>query len=315
MTSSSAQVAQLLPAGAGAPPHATWTRGALRGWVASMRPAQWAKNVFLFAGIAFAGKLTDPHSVVLALGAFVVFCALSSAAYLINDVRDIAGDRVHPRKSGRPIASGVVPPRGALALAAVLALGGVAGSWTINWGFGLCALGYLALSLAYTLGLKHVLFVDVIALSVFYVLRAAAGAIAISVVVSPWLLLCTTLLALFIGVTKRRHELLVLGDAAGEHRRSLLEYSAPLLDQMVGLLSSAVLISYALYTFFSNHPHKSVLLVATFPFVVYALFRFLYLTYRKQEIGSPEELILTDRPLALCVSLWGLVAVAVMYWK
>lgn len=280
-----------------------------------MRPKQWAKNVLLYAGVVFAGELGDMSLIALATAAFGVFCALSAGAYLTNDILDAEGDRAHPKKRHRPIAAGLVPRPLAGAVAVVLGAGGLAGASFINEGFLAAAGGYLALTLAYSVWLKHVLLVDVLALALGYVLRAAAGAIAVDVEISPWLLLCTILVALFIGLTKRRHELLLLDEDASNHRRILEEYSGPLLDQLISLVSSATLIAYALYTFFSEHGRSNELLVVTLPFVVYGLFRYLYLVYKRGQGGSPEDLIFADAPMLVCIALWGLSVVLLIYWQ
>jgi len=289
--------------------------GTALGLVRAMRPKQWAKNVLVFAGVVFAGELGDPSAVALTFAAFGVFCVLSAAAYLFNDLLDAERDRLHPRKRHRPIAAGVVPRPLAAATALTLGAGGLAAAWFIGPRFLAVAGGYLGLTLAYSLWLKHVLLIDVIALAVGYVLRAAAGAIAIDVEISPWLLLCTILVALFIGLTKRRHELVLLEDGAAAHRGILEEYSGPLLDQMISLVSSATLIAYALYTFFSDQAHNHGLLVVTLPFVVYGLFRYLYLVYKRGEGGSPEDLIFSDPPLLVCLALWGVSVMLFVYWR
>lgn len=285
------------------------------GLLRSLRPKQWAKNVLLYAGVVFAGELGDLSLVVLATAAFGVFCALSAAAYLVNDLFDAESDTAHPRKRHRPIAAGIVPRWLAGTAALLLAAGGLAGAGFVNPQFLAAAAGYLALTLGYSVLLKNVLLVDVLALALGYVLRAAAGAIAVDVAISPWLLLCTILVALFIGLTKRRHELLLLDEAASDHRRILDEYSGPLLDQLISLVSSATLIAYALYTFFSEHGRNNELLVVTLPFVVYGLFRYLYLVYKRGEGGSPEDLIFSDVPMLVCVALWALSVVLLIYWR
>lgn len=285
------------------------------GLLRAMRPKQWAKNVLLFAGVVFAGELADAGLVAVAVAGFGIFCALSASAYLLNDVLDAERDRAHPKKMYRPIASGLVPKGLAAGTAVLLAVGGLGASWLVNPSFAAISVGYLALTAGYSTVLKHVLLVDVIALAIGYVLRAAAGALAIDVRISPWLLLCTILVALFIGLTKRRHELLLLEAGAGEHRRILEEYSGPLLDQMISLVSSSTLIAYALYTFFSGTARNTELLIITLPFVVYGLFRYLYLVYRRGEGGSPEDLIFSDPPLLVCLALWGTSVLALLYWS
>lgn len=284
------------------------------GVVRSLRPKQWAKNTLVFAGVVFGGRLAQPGATARAVAVFGVFCALSSAAYLLNDVLDRDRDAIHPQKSRRPIASGLVSRPIAVVTSLLLALVGLGGATSLGGLVAGISAAYLALTLGYSLVLKYVLIVDLIALSVGYVLRAAVGAFAVGVMPSPWLLLCTTLLALFLGTTKRRHELLCLEGDAAQHRKVLDGYSPGLLDQMVSLVSSATVISYALYTFTSNSGRSTPLLVATFPFVLYGLFRYLYLVYRRSEGGAPEDLLFSDAPLLVSVVLWGLVAVGVLYW-
>lgn len=280
-----------------------------------MRPKQWAKNVLLFAGVVFAGELTDVSMVALSAAGFAIFCALSATAYLVNDVVDAERDRAHPSKRRRPVAAGAVSRPLALGTAVLLAVAGLSTSWLLGPRFAAIAAGYMLLTLAYSAWLKHILLIDVIALAVGYVLRAAAGAIAIEVEISPWLLLCTILVALFIALTKRRHELLLLDTTAAQHRKILEEYSGPLLDQMISLVSSATLIAYALYTFFSDQARSNELLVITLPLVVYGLFRYLYLVYRRGQGGSPEDLIFSDAPLLACIALWAVSVGALIYWR
>ena len=285
------------------------------GLVRTMRPKQWAKNILLFAAVVFAGDLGEASLVVTSLAAFGIFCALSASAYVVNDLVDAERDRMHPTKRNRPIAAGLVPRPLAYVSAVGLAAVGLAMSSLVEPRFFAVSGGYLALTIGYSLWLKNVLLVDVIALAVGYVLRAAGGAFAIDVTISPWLLLCTILVALFIGLTKRRHELLLLDTDASAHRRILEEYSGPLLDQMISLVSSATLIAYALYTFFSDQSRSNELLVVTLPLVVYGIFRYLYLVYKRGEGGSPEDLIFSDVPLLVCLALWGLSVVLLIYWK
>lgn len=284
------------------------------GIVKSLRPKQWSKNAFVFAGLIFGMKLGDGSAVATVLVVFAVFCALSSSAYLLNDVMDVSRDRIHPKKSRRPIAAGVVPSSLAVFLSVALSVVGLGGAFAISPNAGIVSTAYFVLTFAYTFVLKHILLVDLLGLSAGYVLRALAGAIAINVAVSEWLLLCTILLALFLGITKRRHEVVLLADSAGAHRKILSQYSVALLDQMVSLVSSAVLLSYALYTILGEHDRHEALLGATFPFVVYGLFRYLYLVYNKGLGGSPEELLLKDVPLLGCAALWAAASVAVLYW-
>lgn len=287
--------------------------GLVSGLVRSVRPKQWAKNVFVFAAVVFAGRLADPWSVAVSMAAFVIFCALSGAAYLINDVLDHQRDRLHPRKARRPIASGAVPRSVAVGAALLLAACGLAASPLLGLEFSLVSAGYFVLTLAYSTVFKHLVLIDVLAVALGYVARAAAGAFAIGVPVSEWLLLCTILLALFIALTKRRHELITL-ESAADHRGILEAYSGPLIDQLVSLVSSAILISYALYTFYGDHARSGVMLIFTLPFVLYGLFRYLWLTYRDDRGGSPEDLVFSDRPLLICILGWALTSAVILHW-
>lgn len=282
--------------------------------VKSMRPKQWLKNTFVFAGVVFSGNLSQFPSLVNALSAFAIFCALSSSVYLLNDVMDRKADQHHPRKSQRPIASGAVSPGFGVVAALLLTSGALAWATQINGSFLIVSAAYFTLATSYSLGLKNILLLDVIVLAMGFVLRAVAGAFAVEVEASAWLVLLTILVASFFGLTKRRHELILLGDKAQSHRAIFDEYSEILLDQLISVVSAATLVSYALYTFFSDQPRHLELLVTTFPIVLYALFRYLYLVYRKDLGGDPEELLIHDRPLAASGVLWVVVILLVIYW-
>jgi 4-hydroxybenzoate polyprenyltransferase len=283
--------------------------------VRSLRPQQWAKNLFVFAGLLFSGRLLDRAAWPAALAAFVIFCGLSGAVYLVNDVLDRGADSQHPVKRHRPIASGALSPRLALATALVLAAACVAGAVAINGNLTMTAVAYVALLVAYSAALKHHVIIDVLTLSAGFVLRAVAGAVAIGVPISHWLLVCTTLLALFIGLSKRRHELTLLNDGAAGHRPILQEYSPYLLDQMISVVTAATLVAYSVYTFSSETAARlgSDRLGLTIPFVLYGIFRYLYLVHQRNEGGSPSELLFTDRPLLICVALWVAAVVLVIY--
>jgi 4-hydroxybenzoate polyprenyltransferase len=279
-----------------------------------MRPRQWVKNLFVLAGLLFAQKLFTPRAV-LALAAFAIFCALSGAMYLLNDVADREKDRLHPRKRERPIASGRLSVPVAMVAALVLLVLALGAGVAISWTFAGVALAYAVLLTSYSVWLKHIVLVDVLAVAVGFVLRAVAGAVAIDVEISGWLLICTILLALFLALGKRRHEYLALGDEAGRHRPILAEYSAGLLDQMIAVVTASTVTAYALYTMSPEtvakfHTH---LLPATLPFVLYGIFRYLYLLYRKQLGGNPSELFLNDGPLLLNTFLWFVVVLAIVY--
>ena len=283
--------------------------------VRSLRPQQWTKNLFVFAGLLFSGHLLDRAAWPPALAAFLIFCGLSGAVYLVNDVLDLAADAQHPIKRHRPIASGALSTRVALGAALVLAAVCIAGATAVNGQLTMAAVGYVVLLATYSAALKHYVIIDVLTLSAGFVLRAVAGAVAIGVPISQWLLVCTTLLALFISLSKRRHELTLLSDGAAGHRPILQEYSPYLLDQMISVVTAATLVAYSVYTISSETAGRlgSDRLGLTIPFVLYGIFRYLYLVHQRNEGGSPSELLLTDRPLLVCVALWVLAVVIVIY--
>jgi 4-hydroxybenzoate polyprenyltransferase len=282
----------------------------------SLRPRQWVKNLFVFAGLIFAQKLFTPL-VWPALAAFGLFCALSGAIYLFNDVADRERDRIHPKKRLRPIASGALAPGIAVTIGVVLLGGSLGLAFLLSPGFGATALAYAALLVAYSAGLKQVVIVDVLVVAVGFVLRAIAGAVAIDVEISGWLLICTILLALFLALGKRRHEYVTLDDDAARHRPILLEYSQSLLDQMIAVVTASTVTAYALYTMSPETVAKfrTRWLPATLPFVLYGVFRYLYLLYRRQLGGNPSELFLNDRALLLNTLLWMAAVLAIVYGR
>jgi 4-hydroxybenzoate polyprenyltransferase len=276
----------------------------LRAAFVAARPRQWSKNLLLFAGLVFAAKLGDLHRWLEATTAFAAYCAASSASYLLNDVRDAENDRKHPLKSQRPIARGELSPRLALGIAAGLA----AVAFALVVPLGISSVAYvavfLALQLAYSLGLKHVVFVDVLTIAALFVIRSAAGAAAIDVPISGWLLALTALLALFLALAKRRSELAGAGDA-----RPVLEgYSLKRLDQLIGLDMLATVVVYTAYTLTAHSP----LMVLTVPFVAFGLGRYLLLVHRDDLGEEPENILLTDRPLVVAVLLWALTAATIL---
>jgi 4-hydroxybenzoate polyprenyltransferase len=278
-------------------------RSPRRALLVSMRPRQWSKNLLLFAGIVFAEKTGDPVRWVEASAAFAAYCAASSAAYLGNDVVDVERDRKHVFKRFRPVARGELSRRAALVWAAILVLlafGLVAPLGPASVGF---LAGFLALQGAYSLRLKHVVLVDVFAIASLFVIRSAAGAAAVEVRISPWLLLVTALLALFLALAKRRSELVV-----GSARPVLEGYSLPLVDQLIAVTAAATIAAYALYTLTAHSPA----LIATIPFVVFGLFRYLLLVHRDDLGEEPENVLLTDRPLVLAVAGWAVTAALVL---
>jgi len=281
----------------------------------SLRPAQWSKNLVIFAGLLFGRRLFDGGAVAAAIGAFTDFCILSGVVYLVNDLTDRESDRRHPLKARRPIASGALPAPIAVVAAAALAAAGLAGAFAIGRPFATVAAAYLVLQLAYSGGLKHVVIIDVLTIAIGFVLRAVAGAVAVNVEISHWLFVCTILLALFIALAKRRHEIVLLADGAPSHRPILGEYSAYLLDQMIAVVTASTLIAYVFYTISPETVGKfqTRWLGLTVPFPLYGIFRYLYLVHQREGGGSPADLLLADRPLLACVALWALAVALIIY--
>lgn len=281
----------------------------------SLRPGQWAKNLLVFAGLLFGLRLFDVEAVGRALAAFGVFCLLSGIVYLINDIADRHTDRQHPLKARRPIASGALPVPAALTSAIVLAAVALAGAFALGPRFFVVAVSYLALMALYSGALKHIVIIDVLTIAIGFVLRAVAGAVAVNVEISHWLLVCTILLALFISLAKRRHELLLLADGAASYRPILDEYTPYLLDQMIAVVTASTLIAYVFYTISPETEQKfnTHWLGLTVPFPLYGIFRYLYLVHQREGGGSPADLLLTDRPLLVCVTLWALSVALIIY--
>jgi len=303
------------PAAPDAPHAGVSGRPVLLNLLRSLRPAQWTKNLLVFAGLLFGRRLFDPTAIARAFAAFAIFCALSGAVYLINDVADRDADRLHPLKMGRPIASGALRVPVALAAAGGIALAAVASAIALGWTFALVAGTYLALQVLYSGPLKNIVIIDVLTIAVGFVLRAAAGAVAVDVEISHWLLVCTVLLALFMALAKRRHEIVLLAGDARSHRPILGEYTPYLLDQMIAVVTASTLISYAFYTISPETEAKfgTQWLGLTIPFPLYGIFRYLYLVHQREGGGSPADLLLTDRPLLLCVALWAAAVALIIY--
>ena len=280
-----------------------------------MRPKQWTKNLIVFAGLIFAHDLFDPYLARTAMAAFVLFCLASSAIYIFNDILDRERDRHHPVKRLRPIAAGRVSVPRAAMWTVLLAVLSVSLSWLVNPALFLVIVAYVALMVLYSLTLKQMVILDVMAVAAGFVLRAVGGAVAIGVYISPWLIVCTILLALFLGLSKRRAEITALDEQAPAHRPLLTEYSTAMLDQMIAVVTASTVVSYCLYTMWPETVHKfgTQNLILTVPFVLYGIFRYLYLVYRRGEGGSPETVLLNDRPLLLTVALWILAVVIVIY--
>jgi len=280
----------------------------------SMRPRQWVKNLFVFGGVVFSERLFTP-AVWTAAAAFVIFCALSGAVYLLNDVADRDKDRKHPDKCRRPIAAGRLAVSAAVMAAMVLIVIGLGAAAWLSRPFALAALAYVTLLSAYSAWLKHMVIVDVLAVALGFVLRAAAGALVIGAAISSWLLICTILLALFLALGKRRNEALALQADADRHRPILAEYSPAFLDQMISVVTASSVTAYALYTMSPETVAKfhTPLLPATLPFVLYGIFRYLYLLYHRKLGGNPTDMVLHDRPLLLNTALWLLVVLLIIY--
>ena len=285
----------------------------LKSLLITMRPKQWIKNLFIFTALVFAEKLFELQLLARTIIAFILFCLISSCVYLINDLADMEKDRRHPIKSKRPLASGQLKPSVAIAATIALMAASLLGSFSLSPLFGLIALAYLLIMIAYSFALKDIVIIDALTLALGFVLRAVAGAVVIAVPISPWLYVCTTLLALFLSFGKRRHELILLEEGADEHRAILREYTPRLLDEMIAIITSAAVMAYSLYTFSAPNlpPNHSMML--TIPFVLYGIFRYLYLIHVKNKGGSPEELLIEDMPLIIDILLWGIAVVAILY--
>lgn len=299
----------------------------------SLRPHQWTKNVVVFAGLFFSGQGTTQSAVLTEAAAFGLFCALSSAVYLLNDVLDVQRDRLHPVKRHRPIASGKVPIPVALVLSAALAGGALAGGWLVARNLCFVLSAYLVLQLAYSMRLKHVVILDVLCIATGFFLRVLAGVVALSVGISPWLTACSVQLALFLALCKRKAEVLAIGDGDGEstmaQRPILQEYAGPATDMMVGVMAASTLVTYTLYTILpssvfqiaqdiaprmaSESSAGSPWMMATLPFVLYGMLRYLYLVYHREEGERPESILITDKPLIASVVLYAAVAGIAVY--
>lgn len=282
----------------------------------SMRPRQWSKNVFVLAAVVFDKKLLNPEAVGKSLAGMILFCLLSSSVYLINDILDAEADRNHPQKRNRPIASGKLPVSVAATAALLIIIITIPLSFLLSNLFGWIALVYFLVNLAYSTRLKHIPLIDVLIIAAGFVLRVAAGVSLIEVErFSPWLYVVTTLLALYIGFGKRRAELTLLQNDANNHRRVLDGYNLALLDQLITIVSGTTIVAYSLYTFSAPNLPDNHSMMLTIPFVIYGIFRYLYLIQVEQAGGAPEDIVLTDRPLQITVLLWGLSVLFVFYFS
>ena len=285
----------------------------------TMRPKQWFKNVFVFAGIVFANDilLTNLDSIVRVLATFLLWCLIASSIYLINDLVDIDKDRQHPKKRYRPLASGHLAPGAALTATLVFLGIGLPLAWLLSAKLALVLAVYVVMQLAYSFRLKHVVILDVFIIAAGFIFRTVSGALVLDITISPWLLICTGLLSLFLALAKRRHELVLLEAGSGSHRRVLDDYSTELVQEMISIVTASTIIAYILYTLNPTNPHIPTkpfpMMLTTVPFVVYAIFRYLYLVYKKDEGGSTEEMLLKDWPMLLDILLWGLTVLAILY--
>ncbi|MFZ5648390.1 MAG: decaprenyl-phosphate phosphoribosyltransferase [Bacillota bacterium] len=282
----------------------------MRYYLASMRPKQFIKNLFIYVGIIFSGNLLNTGMLLKVTGGFVVFCLLSGGVYLINDIMDIEKDRKHPRKRNRPLPAGLITVKGAAVAAAIVSVVSLALAFSLSTALGLISAVYLGLMILYSLYLKHIIILDVFTIAAGFVLRVVAGTEVIKVYLSPWAVVCTFFLALFLALGKRRNEKIILGDSANSHRVSLETYTLPLIDQMISIVTTSTIVSYFLYTFKSG---QSLVSVVTVPFVLFGLFRYLYMVYSENSGGSPEEIVTKDRPLQAAVILWIAASIINLY--
>ncbi|OQX56376.1 MAG: decaprenyl-phosphate phosphoribosyltransferase [Candidatus Cloacimonas sp. 4484_209] len=285
--------------------------------VIELRPAQWLKNLFVFAGLIFSLSFVKLLPILQSLLGFVIFCLASSAVYIFNDIIDRESDALHNNKKNRPIASGILGIKLAIFVSILLFALSISLSLLLNLYFFSTCLLYIILMIIYSLLLKKIIILDVITIAFGFILRAVAGAVAIKVSISPWLLLTTFLIALFLALCKRRYELTSLGEYAGNHRKTLSQYSPYLLDQMIAVVTASTVVTYSLYTLARETYLKfgTRFLGFTIPFVIYGIFRYLFLIHSKQRGGSPESTLLTDKPLLIDILLWGISSIFIIYFS
>lgn len=292
-------------------------RNNLAGLLRTMRPRQWIKSVIVYAALVFDGKLFVPELFLKTTVIFVAFCLIASSVYIINDLADIEKDRQHPHKRNRPLASGQLQPAVAVSAAGGLALLSIAAAFWLSPWVGVILVVYLAQNIAYSFWLKNIVIIDVMVLALGFLLRVLAGVIVVEVQnFSPWLYVCVTLLALFLGFGKRRHEIVLLEGEAASHRSSLSEYNLPLLDQIIGMVVTATFVAYTFYSFDATTALAHSKMLLTVPFVFYMLARYLYLAHVKHLGGAPDELLLEDRPLLINSILWAISVIVLIYvWR
>jgi len=283
----------------------------IKGYVRLARPKQWIKNLFVFAALIFAKHVFDVDYFTKVLLAFLCFCMISACVYIINDVVDAEKDRLHPKKKLRPIASGMISKTEALVFLAVLLPVAVTFAFMLDTSFALVLLLYFANNILYSIKVNHMVILDVMSIALGFLLRVIGGSLVIKVYISPWILLCTLLLSLFLGFSKRRNELVVLENGANSHRKILKEYSLEFIDNMLSIVTACTVMAYSLYTFMSSNENYYMML--TIPYVLYGIFRYQYIIYQKKEGGSPEETVLSDLPLMINIILWALTSIIILY--
>jgi 4-hydroxybenzoate polyprenyltransferase len=292
-----------------------------RRWIeslwAELRPRQWVKNLLILAPLLFSKNLLTLGMAARALTVFALFCLMSSAIYLLNDIKDCEQDRLHPEKRHRPLAAGELAVGTVFGAMVALLLLALAGGVMLGKTLALVLFGYWLVNFLYSFWLKHQVILDVFAIATGFILRVAGGAVAIQVEMSDWLLICTTLLALFLGFSKRRHELMLLGKEAAAHRQVLENYNPHFLDMMIGIVTASTVMSYALYTMSEETAHKfhTRALLFTLPFVLYGIFRYLYLVYHKDQGGDPTHSLVIDRPIVINLFLWAVTVGVILYWR
>ena len=287
----------------------------IRAVIESLRPRHYTKNLLLFVGVIFSQHFFSIQYLLKSAAAFVVFCLLSGSVYLLNDLADIENDRAHPEKNKRPLASGRLGKRPAVITIIILSVSSLTCAFLLDVSFGIISSFYFVMIVAYSFLLKNIVILDIMVIALGFILRAVAGALVIHVDISSWLLICTTFLALFLAMCKRRHELVLLGNKSGNHRKILFEYTPQLLDQMIAAVTASAVMSYALYTTSPETIEKfsSRNMILTLPFVIYGIFRYLYLVHKKQLGGSPEMIFIRDRSMILNVFLFFIVVLIVLY--
>lgn len=287
----------------------------LRALIETMRPKQWVKNAIVFGGLVFseAGLALHPDAILRAVAAFLIFCLMSSAAYILNDLKDIEKDRAHPTKRNRPLASGRLAQGSAQLALLLLLAGGLSAAYLLTPPFALVALLYILNNLLYNWLLKSMVILDVFSIAAGFVLRAVGGAVAVDVYISPWLYVLTVLLSLFLGISKRRHELHLLEEGSGAFRQVLTEYSAPMLEEMLNVVTASTVIAYSIYTFTAPNLPENHTMMLTIPFVIYGIFRYLYLVHSGRD-STPDEMLLKDRPLLITIFLWGISVIFILYF-